>query len=191
MSYDSFNEYYEGTPPWEIARPQPTVVELSQRGRFTGRVIDVGCGTGENSLFLAARGHSVLGVDGAHRAVEKARAKAAERELAAEFTVADAFQLTALGQRFDTALDSAFLHIPGNTPESRLAYTAQLAGVLESGGWAHFLQISEESAEHPSLTRAEILDSLDDSWQSAEISATTYAGTEGSIPAWLVSVQRV
>ena len=192
MSYDSFNEFYEGTPPWEIARPQPAVAELAERGGFTGRVIDVGCGTGENSLLLASRGHTVLGVDGADRAVEKARAKARQRQLDAEFTVADAFQLTGLGRQFDTALDSAFLHIPGNTAENRRIYTAQLASVLESGGWAHFLEISEQSGEHPSLTSAEIVGSLGtDSWKNAEVSTATYAGTDGDIPAWLVSVQRV
>lgn len=133
MSYDSFDPYYRGstTPPWETARPQPAVVALAEKGRFAGRVLDVGCGTGENSLHLAALGHHVLGVDGSVTAVERARTKASERALPAEFTVADAFDLTALGQKFDTALDSAFLHIPGNTAERRAAYARELAAVSE------------------------------------------------------------
>lgn len=43
----------------------------------------------------------------------------------------------------DTALDSAFMHIPGNTATRRRAYTHQLAAVLAPGGWVHLLEISE------------------------------------------------
>lgn len=191
--YDSFEVHYQAVeaPPWEIATPQPAVVALADEGSFTGRVLDVGCGTGENSLYLASRGHAVLGVDGAETAVERARAKALERGLEAEFVHSDAFGLTALGQKFDTVLDSAFMHIPGNTADSRRAYTRELAGVLASGGWVRLLEISERSDEHPSLTRTEIVAAFDDeSWSDIRISDSTYAVHDGEVHAWLASVRR-
>ncbi|OEV03442.1 class I SAM-dependent methyltransferase [Streptomyces oceani] len=190
-SYDSFDETYrEGTPPWETSAPQPAVVGLAERGMFTGRVLDVACGTGENSLHLTSRGHAVLGVDGSETALAQARDKAEQRGLTAEFELADAFDLAGLGRTFDTVLDSAFLHIPGNSAEDRLAYTRQLAQVLESSGWVHLLQISEYSDEHPSLTRAQIVEAFDDDWSSMRIDPSTYAVTTGEVPAWLVSVRR-
>lgn len=190
---DAFEELYQGaeTPPWVTGEPQPVVVELAERGRFTGRVLDVGCGPGDNSLYLAARGLDVLGVDGAPTPVEQARAKARERGVAAEFQVADAFALTALGRTFDTALDSAFLHIPGNTEERRRAYTEQLAAVLVPGGWAHLLELSEERDDAPSLTREQLLAAFDPaSWTDGELSEVTCAGGDGEHPAWLYSVRR-
>lgn len=190
MTYTSFNPSYQGNPPWEISRPQPAVVALAEEGRFVGRVLDVGCGTGENALYLASRGHPVLGIDGAATAVERAQAKARRRDLPAEFVVADAFDLTALGQRWDTVLDSAFLHIPGNTAARRRAYTQQLAAVLSPGGWAHLLEISEQVTEHPSITQAEIVDAFDDKWTAPQIHPATYMITTGEVPAWLASVQR-
>ena len=48
--------YQDGPAPWDTGRPQPAIVRLAGAGRFTGTVLDVGCGTGENALFLAARG---------------------------------------------------------------------------------------------------------------------------------------
>lgn len=190
MNPASFDTFYQGAPAWETDEPQPAVVGLAEQGMFTGRVLDVGCGTGENTLHLASRGHLVLGIDGAATAIERARRKAHERGLPAEFAVVDAFDLATLGQKFDTVLDSAFLHIPGNTAAGRRGYTDQLAAVVRHGGWVHLLEISEPIAEHPSITSTEIVDAFDDRWTRPKIEETTYAITGGELPAWLVSIQR-
>lgn len=190
MDHASFNDSYQGTPPWETGQPQPAVVSLVEQGQFTGRVLDVGCGTGENALYLASCGYSVLGIDGAPTPIQRAQEKATRRDLPVEFVIADAFNLAAPGHTFDTVLDSAFLHIPGNTAPRRRAYTDQLAAVLLAGGWAHLLEISEQVTEHPSLTRAEIIEAFDDRWTNATIRETAYAVTTSDVPAWLVSIQR-
>lgn len=144
-----------------------------------------------NALHLASHGHTVLGIDGAATAIERAQAKAEQRGLFADFAVADAFNLTDLGQVFDTVLDSAFLHIPGNTATHRRAYTQQLAAVLPAGGWVHLLEISERATgPFPSITSAEIVDAFDHQWINAQIQHAAYSVTTGEVPAWLVSIQR-
>ena len=83
--------YTGGTPaPWDIGRPQPGFVRLADGGRLTGRLLDAGCGTGENALLAASRGADVTGIDVAQSAIERARAKASQRGLTARFEVADA-----------------------------------------------------------------------------------------------------
>ncbi|HEX5493975.1 MAG TPA: class I SAM-dependent methyltransferase [Mycobacteriales bacterium] len=192
MDSASFAPFYaDGAPPWEIGRPQPAVIALAREGRFTGRVLDVACGTGENALHLASTGRPVLGIDGAAIAVERARAKAAERGLDAEFAVADVFDLVALGRQFDTALDSAFLHIFGDQ-DTRRAYTRQLAAVVPVGGWVHLLQISERSGwDTPKITSADIVDSFVDGWAVGDVRESGYDITYGTAEAWLVSMRRV
>ncbi|PRC49539.1 SAM-dependent methyltransferase, partial [Mycobacterium sp. ITM-2017-0098] len=60
-----FDDFYKNqTPPWVIGEPQQAVVDLERAGLITGRVLDVGCGTGEHTILLAAAGYDVLGVDG-------------------------------------------------------------------------------------------------------------------------------
>lgn len=195
MTIADFNEAYQGAAPWEVDRPQPAVVTMAGQDGFTGRVLDVGCGTGENSLYLASRGLSVLGIDAAPAAVERARSKAAERGLTAEFSVADAFDLGALGRHFDTVLDSAFLHVWGDQvcgdADRRSDYAAQLALVLPAGGHVHLLQISDlATGDYPKITRAEITDTFAEGWTLDRIQAATYATTSGDVPAWQVSLRR-
>lgn len=190
MTSSGFTAAYQGHPPWEIGHAQPAVVSLADDGRVAGRVLDVACGTGENALHLASLGHTVLGIDGVRAAVERAQAKAEQRGLSAEFIVADAFQLAALDRRFDTVLDSAFLHTL-DSPATRHAYVDQLAAVVASGGSVHLLQISEHAAwQFPSLTAAEIVDGFGDGWAVTEVRQARYEITTGEVAAWLVSVRR-
>jgi SAM-dependent methyltransferase len=141
----AFENAYGGTPSWELGRPQPAVVRLAEAGRIVGRVLDVGCGTGENALYLAARGHAVVGIDFAPAAIARARAKAAARGLCATFLVQDALHLgaetlrrrepgedAALGGAFDTLLDVGLFHTL--QPADRAAYAAGLRAVIDPGG---------------------------------------------------------
>jgi cyclopropane fatty-acyl-phospholipid synthase-like methyltransferase len=124
---------YEGTPaPWDIGRPQPAFVRLAEAGLLSGRLLDAGCGTGEHVLLAAAHGADAMGVDLSGRAIEKARAKAAERGLTARFEVADALHLERLGERFGTVIDSGLFHVFDDADQPR--YVTSLAAVVEPGG---------------------------------------------------------
>jgi ubiquinone/menaquinone biosynthesis C-methylase UbiE len=126
------------------------VVRIAAAGGFAGSVLDVGCGTGDNALHVAALGLPVLGVDVAGTAVEIARAKAAQRGLPVEFAVADARHLERLQRRFDTVLDSGLLHT--FAPDERPGYVAGLASVTEPGGTVHVVCFGDVGADlgpHP------------------------------------------
>src|SRR5215218_8541038 len=99
---ETFESMYAGKAPWDIGKPQPMFVEVADR--VTGSVLDAGCGTGENALFFAGRGHEVLGIDFLEWPVREAERKAAERGLSAEFLRRDALDLATLGRRFDSVL---------------------------------------------------------------------------------------
>src|SRR5262249_58924667 len=47
----TFENFYSGAAPWDIGRPQGTLVAIADR--VTSPVLDAGCGPGEHALFLA------------------------------------------------------------------------------------------------------------------------------------------
>src|SRR2546421_6352175 len=88
MPADLFEPAYIGTPPWDIGRSQPAIMRLAETGQITGLVLDIGCGTGENVLYLAEHGFVAAGNDGAPTAIRKGRGKAKKRGLQARFELA-------------------------------------------------------------------------------------------------------
>jgi SAM-dependent methyltransferase len=132
---------YAGTPPWDIGRPQPTFVQLAETGEIEGSVIDVGCGTGENALFLARLGHEVWGIDLSPMAIRKAIAKSEERGIKVNFLTHNAFQLADLNRRFDSAIDSGLFHTFDD--EERELFQQSLSAALRPGGTYFMMCFSE------------------------------------------------
>src|SRR3954453_11285230 len=98
----TFEDFHAGPAPGDIGRPQPAVAAVADR--VTGPVLDAGCGTGDNALFFAARGHRVTGIDFVEEAIRRARVKAAERGLSVQFLVKDATTLGDWGERFASVI---------------------------------------------------------------------------------------
>ena len=143
---ESFDKLYRGEPsfegapaptavPWDIGQAQPRLMELEALGGISGEVLDIGCGLGDNAIFLASRGHSVTALDGSPAAIEQARTRAAEAGVSVNFDVADATDLTGYEGRFDTAVDSALYHCLDD--ESRSAYAASLYRATRPGARRH------------------------------------------------------
>ena len=167
--------YSGGRPPWDIGRPQPAILRLADKGLLAGRLLDSGCGTGENTLLAAARGAEAVGVDFSPVAIGRARDLAAERGLTARFEVADVLTLgdsaaqLELG-RFDTAIDSGVFHVFEDADRPR--YAASLAAVLAPGATLHLMCFSEREPGDwgPRRVRAqEIHEAFTDDWEVAAI----------------------
>src|ERR1700730_10534881 len=144
ISGSEFDEAYtSGRPPWDISQPQPAFVALAEAGRITGKVLDVGCGTGENALFLGQLGLDVLGLDLSSVAIAEARTKAQARRLLARFVVGSALDLLSLEETFDTVVDSGLLHILSDADQALLV--ARVHAVLRPGGDLHLLAFNEHA----------------------------------------------
>ncbi len=130
---DAWDRLYSGEPPaWEIGHPQAAVAELAARGLFSGRMLDVGCGTGEHTILATRHGADALGIDHSPAAIRLAIEKARHRGVPARFAVADALSLSQLGETFDVILDSGLFHVFDTSERAR--YASSLATVLRTDG---------------------------------------------------------
>ncbi len=188
-----FDNAYEGVPTWDIGRPQGAVTRLAAAGLIVGSVVDVGCGTGENALHVAALGHDVVGVDLAGAAVARAQAKAIERGLEATFVVHDALDLASLGRTFETALDVGCFH--SLQPVDRLRYAASLAAAVRPGGRAFVLCWSDRNPfgyGPERVTRTALRRAFSEGWTVEAIDAETLETRLPSetVHAWLARLRR-
>jgi SAM-dependent methyltransferase len=134
-----FAAWYVSRPPWDIGRPQPAFVAAADAIR--GRVLDVGCGTGDLAIWLAERGRIVTGIDFLAAPLDEARARAAARGAAVNFLQMDALAVGEMPERFDAVTDCGFFHTLDDA--GRTAYAAALARLLEPGAGVFILCMAD------------------------------------------------
>ena len=176
-------ELVEGVPhtgvPWDIGAPQPIVVAWEAAGRFRGHVLDAGCGTGDNALFLASRGFRVTGVDIAPTAISTARS----RGDGVEWVVGSSFT----GQ-FDTVLASALFHcLP---VEERPGLMVALRNAAVDGALLNLTSLAIEGGPFE-VSAAELRAAVEDAgWEITRFGSDviSVAGVDDlpTLPVWVV-----
>lgn len=137
-AYENWEEVYRThapeSLPWELGRARPQLVELIQRGTVVaeGKALDLCCGLGTNTIYLAQAGFEVCAIDIAPTAIGYARKKAELAGVRVRFRTADATKLPFADAQFDFALDmGCFHHI---TLRDRPRYLGGIHRVLKPAG---------------------------------------------------------
>ena len=115
----------------------------SARDRGQVRLLDLGCGQGPNTWFMAREGFSVSGIDGSQAAVTVAQDRLKQEELNADLRVGDYLDLPWKDATFDSVVDIASLY--ANRAENFKRALREVRRVLKPGGLVFSISFSKNT----------------------------------------------
>jgi len=191
--------YKEGHAPWDVGKAQPAMIALLEKCALIGPALDVGCGAGDLAVEIANRGCSVLGIDSAEHAIEKANAKLAslkpEVRTLIEFRLADGLNISQLNKQFGAITDSGFYHIFGRTDRDH--FIGEIFKSLKTGGRYYLLGFAMDAPmpQAPKqVTRKELEEKFSPAagWKILEISSAEFItnSPRGNIPATAACIEK-
>lgn len=130
-----WEKVYRNRPWWEMPwqkHPNLYLENLVKSGKINkGRALDIGCGTGERSAFLAKNGFDVTGIDISPTAIKEAISKAETEEVNIRFVVGDVLKLPSFRNKFKFILDLGLLNELDE--KYRDTYVTNLCSITEPG----------------------------------------------------------
>lgn len=120
--------------PWNLTEPPEILVDAVESGKIKPcQAVDLGCGAGNYSVWLARRGFDVTGLDISEKAISYAEELADKNGVECHFEAIDLLgDLEKYHSTFDFAFDWELLH--HIFPEDRERYLDNVRRILRSGG---------------------------------------------------------
>lgn len=192
VSWDAI--YQVGTPLWDAGRPHAELIRVLDEYRFCPQtVLEVGCGTGADAIYLARRRFEVTAVDCSPIAIERARLRAEQQDVLLRFVLADVFEFAETAGTFDFVYDAGLYH---SIREDQLeAYLDMLWRVTRPG--SHYLCLAGAPGEPsedgpPTVTADEIQEELCRLFEVMHLRPTRLESScpERTHPAWSCLMRR-
>jgi SAM-dependent methyltransferase len=187
--------YRAGNTPWDIGRPDPNLIEtLAQKPIHACRALDIGCGTGDNSIWLAQNHFQVTGTDISDIAIAKAKEKALKNSVECTFLVGDFLETRIESPPFGFVFDRGCFHSFKSDEESQnLAET--IAAHLENTGW--WLSLIGNADEHrqgpgpPQRTAQEIVTAVEPYFEIISLASSRFGSNHPTPPrCWVCLMQK-
>ena len=152
VARERWDQVYREMPPedipWDEGQPSDILVDLVRQGKVKkGAALDICCGTGNNTLFLAQEGFQVAGIDISPTAISFARERCQQAGVSCQLAPGNAVRLPYPDNSFDLVFDrGCFHHIP---PQDREAFIQGVHRVLKAGGKYQLICFSDKDRWAP------------------------------------------
>ena len=186
------------TPPWDNKAPSESVIGWQTGGWVHGDVLDIGCGLGDNAVYLAKNGHTVTGLDISPTALITAERRAKDAGVDVKFAVADSTKLDGYTDAFDTVIDSGLFHSLDD--DGRRSYAAAVHRATRPGATLLLSCFSDanpvgEEWPRPAVSEETLRDVLGGAgWDIASLEPAMVRSeldsAQGEMAFWYVRAQR-
>jgi SAM-dependent methyltransferase len=187
--------YINGELPWDNNKPDLHLRRVIEEYRVRpGKALEIGCGTGTNSIWLAENGFEVTGLDLSQTAIDKAKAKVAAAGVKCQLLVGDFLIDQVPGAPFIFAYDRGCLHALYGA-EERSRFASRIRNLLEPGGIWHSLSGSTDGPPRdsgpPRLSAVEIAAAAEPHFEILELRSTIFDSERHSqVRAWVLVARR-
>lgn len=142
--------YESGNTPWDAGQPDFNLIEIVTKNPILScKVLEVGCGTGDNSIWLAQNRFQVIGTDISDIAIERAKGKASKANVKCNFILVDFLKNKIEGTPFGFVFDRGFFHSFSSEDDLRRFAQNTAAHLEDSGLWLTIVGNADEDRQGP------------------------------------------
>lgn len=182
--------YCSGDTPWDTGLPDTYLVDFVRSGQIDrGHALEVGCGTGTNSLWLCRNGYTVLGIDVSARALKQARSKVGAEGGKTRFMRLDFLEDSIGGGPFNLVFDRGCFHLFDRQTD-RETFARRVASLLDrEGRWLSLIGSTEGSARDygpPRRSARDVMDAIEPVLEILELRSISFReNLPAPVAAWL------
>ena len=187
--------YITGDLPWDVKRADSSLTSLVEDKTIPkGRVLEIGCGTGDNSIWLAQQNFEVTACDVSSTAIKLAAEKAISKHVDCKFVVANFLNDSISGGPFDFVFDRGCFH-SFRTKRKRLKIARNVASHLkESGLWLSLIGSADSPPREvgpPMLSAGNITDAVEKYFEILSLTASHFETDQPNpAPNWVCLMKK-
>ncbi len=189
------SRYESRNLPWDIGRPDKNLREiLDSLATRHDNVLEIGCGTGDNAILMAERGHRVTATEIAPGALELARSKARSRDVHVNFLLLDIMEQDIPGLPFDLVFDRGCFH-HFDTFKTRKRFASRVYHHLKREGlWLSLIGNADEQSKAngpPRLSATDIVTAVEPFFEILLLKSSYFDSNRKPPPkCWILVAQK-